>query len=184
MGPRSDPQNPSATYRSIPSVTFSRWNPTRSLRTARPKGYRLLCLDQPEDGESSGGIGGDTRGENSHAGFESAGAAPPKMESEPTTWRGVISHWKQGRRQVRKTSCEIFRSCDCVFAIFPLRAAVRHADCDRHELVRTIKLCANCDVALATARCSDLTELQMGNLHETVPRLRRIYAPGRTLCVL
>jgi len=67
---------PSATYRSIPSVTFSRWNRTRSLRTARPKGYRLLCLDQPEDGESSGErIGGDTRGENSHAGFESAGAA-------------------------------------------------------------------------------------------------------------
>ena len=45
--PRSDPQNPSATYRSIPSVKFSRWNRTRSLRTARPKGYRLLCLDQP-----------------------------------------------------------------------------------------------------------------------------------------
>ena len=38
---------PSATYRSIPSVTFSRWKRTRSLRTARPKGYRLLCLDQP-----------------------------------------------------------------------------------------------------------------------------------------
>jgi hypothetical protein len=39
--------------------------------------------------------------------------------------------------------------------------------------VRTIKLCANCDVALAIARCSYLTsfkwviftQLQMGNLH-------------------
>ena len=107
-----------------------------------------------------------------------------RARTSPTTWRGVIAHWKVGRGQVRESSCEIFRSCDCVFAIFPLRAAVRHADCDRHELARTIKLCADCDVALASARCSDLTELQMGNLHETVPRLRRIYAPGRTLCVL
>jgi hypothetical protein len=42
----------------------------------------------------------DTRGENSHAGFESAGAARLRMESEPTTWRGVIAHWKEGRGQV------------------------------------------------------------------------------------
>jgi hypothetical protein len=35
--------------------------------------------------------------------------------------------------------------------------------------VRAIKLCANGDVALANARCSFLTELQMGNLHEKVP---------------
>jgi len=99
------------------------------------------------------------------------------MESEPTTWRGVIAHWKEGRGQVREASCELFRSCDSIFAIIPIRAAVRHADCHRHELVRTIKLCANCDVALATARCSYLTELQMGDLHGMVPRLRRRYVP-------
>ena len=66
------------------------------------------------------------------------------------------------------------------FAIIPLRAAVRHADCHRHELVRTIKLCANGDVALATARCSYLTELQMGNLHEKVPGYEKICPPRRT----
>jgi hypothetical protein len=99
------------------------------------------------------------------------------MESEPTTWRGVNAHWKEGRGQVRETSCEIFRSCDSICANVPLRTAVRHADCDRHELVRTIKLCANCDVALATVRCSCLIELQMGDLHEKVPRSRRRYDP-------
>jgi len=103
-------------------------------------------------------------------GGATCGMAPhSKMESEPTTWRGVIAHWKEGRGQVREASCELFRSCDSIFANVPLRTAVRHADCDRHELVRTIKLCANCDVALAMDRCSYLTELQMGDLHGKVP---------------
>ena len=99
------------------------------------------------------------------------------MQNEPMA--RALSRRKQGRGQVRKTSCELFRSCDSIFANIPLRAAVRHADCHRHELVRTIKLCANCDVALATARCSYLTELQMGNLHEKVPGYEKIRPPKK-----
>ena len=103
------------------------------------------------------------------------------MQNEPMA--RALSRRKQGRRQVREASCELFGSCDSVFAIIPLRAAVRHADCHRHELVRTIKLRANCDVALATARCSYLTELQMGNLHEKVPGYEKICPEEELACV-
>ena len=81
----------------------------------------------------------------------------------------ALSRRKQGGDRSEKPLANSLRSCDSVLANVPLRTAVPHADCDRHELVRTIKLCANCDVALATARCSYLTELQMGNLHGKAP---------------
>ena len=80
-----------------------------------------------------------------------------------------LSRRKQGRRQVREASCELFGSCDSEFAIIPLRAAVWHANCDRHKLLMTAKFCANCDLTLAMDRCSHLAEFQMGYLHEVPP---------------
>jgi hypothetical protein len=71
--------------------------------------------------------------------------------SEPATGHAVIKNWKEGCGLIREDFCELFRTCDSVFAIITLPAAVRHADCDRHELLRTIKLSANSNQTLAIA---------------------------------
>ena len=99
----------------------------------------------------------------------------------------LVRHYREGNRdgdKFEKPLANSFARAIPCSRSSPLGAAVRHADRHRHELVRTGKLCANCDVALATARCSYLTELQMGYLHEKVHRLRRRYVPQEELaCV-
>ncbi len=94
------------------------------------------------------------------------------IQNEPSwNWTALVSlsRRKHERRQVREASCEVFCSCDSEFAIFPLGAAVWHANCDRHKLPMTAKFCADCDLTLAMDRCSHLAEFQMGYLHEVPP---------------
>ena len=94
------------------------------------------------------------------------------IQNEPSwNWTALVSlsRRKHERRQVREASCEVFCSCNSEFAIFPLGAAVWHANCDRHKLPMTAKFCADCDLTLAMDRCSHLAEFQMGYLHEVPP---------------
>jgi hypothetical protein len=76
LAPPAEPRASQRTYAQIiaPGLPVQ---PSTLTILKRNSPYSVISLrGQNEDGESSGErIGGDTRGENSHAGFESAGAA-------------------------------------------------------------------------------------------------------------